>query len=297
MKLIKLVTTSIVLLGFSNVAFATTKVQNCISQSGDYSNNAYDVNTTACNKTAQWQRLGTAWNADTSARTETNTSTDDGVSWETLINGNWETNGELVAGNSVRFVFDVTRSTVGNHKYDELKSWVDWNQDGIWDESEDIINERWWKNKDSEGNIQNYHDLSSSERVYNWGGSNYRGDGTVNWDLYDNVNSSSYIGSINSVDTTATFTSGIFSIPDTLTEIWLRARVVCENSLQNYSDGMNLLSYGYQDQGEVEDYKLAVKTNGGGGGGGAVPVPEPSTLFIFAIALFAFASSHRKSIK
>jgi len=293
MKIIKVIAASIILFSFSNVSFATSKVQECVSQYGDYSNNDYDINTTACNRTAQWQRLGTKWNADTDghkdSQTETNTATDDGVSWETLVDGNWVENGDLIQGGSVRFIFDVTRSIVGNHKYDQLKSWVDWNQDGSWDESETIIAEKWMKNENSEGVVQTWdwdNQFFKDNVVKNWENddvTDWNGrDGTLNQDLYRN----GYSNYANSLDTTATFTSKILSIPAKFDELWLRARVVCENSLENLSDDMTLLSYGYQDQGEVEDYKFKVAK---------VEVPEPSTLLILSLGLFALANSRKKT--
>jgi hypothetical protein len=45
---------------------------------------------------------------------------------------------------------------------------------------------------------------------------------------------------------------------------------------------MNLISTGYQHQGEVEDHRLLVARVP------KISVPEPSTLFIFAIGLLAF---------
>jgi hypothetical protein len=281
MKYIKIIATSMLLLGFSNLAAAGT-YQSCIKStgeaiSGDYGNNTgstYNDDVTSCNRTPQWQRLGTEWNSDTDNRSETDPlNTDDGVSYETLIDGDWVTEGDLIAGNTVRFIFDVTRSAVGNHKYDQLKSWVDWDQNGKWEEDETIFAKKWWKNENSEGEIQTQLVIDNASNQ----------DGTKNWDLYNN----GYDNFYNSLDTTGTFTSEEWTIPDTLEEILLRARIACENSLESWTAGtsMILLSHGYQDQGETEDHRFTVAK---------VTVPEPSTIFMFGLGMLAL-TTRRKS--
>ena len=305
MKCIKIVATSIVLLGFSNLTFATngttTKVVDCstITNSVDYGN-ATGQAASACHDTPYWQRLGKTWNSDTTQAEETNLSTNDGVSWVTSADGGttWVDNGELTSGGLVKFQFDVTRATTGNHKYDLLKSWVDWNQDGSWDESEDIITKKWWKNENSEGvattnsvggTLNTNWDLTKWEDLGTEGSTNRDNN---QWNSQWNSGNGRWENRIyNSNDTEATFFSEIIAIPvlDTLKDIWMRARVVCENSLESYSDGMNLIATGYQHQGEVEDYKLAVaKTSD------PIGVPEPSTLLIFSIGLFTLAARRKK---
>jgi len=293
MKYVNTIATSIIFLGFSNLSLASTSnVVDCSTRTNsvDYGN-ATNQEASACHDTAYWQRLGETWNADSPTTSETNLATNDGVSWITSSDGGstWVDNGELSAGGLVKFQFDVTRATMGNHKYDLLKSWVDWDQDGAWSEDEIIINEKWWKNEDSEGvvtrgsqsgTLNKNNDLSTWTQLGTDGSQNRR-DNT--WKSSENRWRKSIF---NSNDTAATFFSDVITIPvlDTLNEIWLRARVVCENSLEQYADGMNLIATGYQNQGEVEDYKLVAKS---------ASVPEPSTLFIFAIGLFALATRRK----
>mgnify|MGYP000264605122 CR=1 FL=1 len=293
MKYVSIILTSIIFLGFSNLSLATiSNVVDCSTRTNtvDYGN-ATNQGSSACHDTPYWQRLGSTWNSDNPATSETNLSTNDGVSWVTSSDGGstWVDNGELTSGGLVKFQFDVTRATTGNHKYDLLKSWVDWNQDGVWTEDETIITETWWKNESSEGvvatsgNVNNdlstWSDLGTPQGLgsQNSTGNSWSNGAWVN-DIY------------NSADTTATYFSDIIAIPvlDTLAEIWLRARVVCENSLSKYADNMNLISIGYQDQGEVEDYRLTVANK-------PVPVvvPEPSTLFIFALGLLTLATRRK----
>lgn len=284
MKYIKSIAASIILLGFSSLASATT----CASKSStslDYGN-ATGQEASACHSSNYWQRLGTESTRGDDG-VEQNASDNDGVSWKTSSDGGttWDDNGELTSGGLVQFQFDVTRATSGNHKYDQLKSWVDWNQDGSWTEDETIISEKWYKDKDSQTDTtsQLYSDLNNVDRNWDrWG--NYDSgntEGSYNWDLRK----------WNSDVTTQTFFSSIITLDilTPLTEIWLRARVVCENSLDNHTNDMILLATGFHDQGEVEDYKLTVAK-------ALKPitsVPEPSTLLIFTIALLGFTARRK----
>lgn len=265
-----------------------TKVVSCSSKSTaslDYGN-ASDQESSACHDTDKWQRLGDSSNTDTPDTQETNASTNDGVSWKTSSDGGttWTENGDLVEGDLIVFEFDVTRLTTGNHKYDLLKSWVDWNQDGIWTEDEDIIEHKWWKNVDSEGNIatsgNKNNDLSTWENLGTDGSLNSGGNEWQGSSWKDDI--------FNSTDTTGTFFSEQITIPvlSILEDIWLRARVVCENSLEDYADNMNLISIGYQHQGEVEDYQLTVAKK-------SIKVPEPSTLAIFALGLLGLTARRK----
>ena len=123
----------------------------------------------ACHETNAWQQLGQAtkeisnnitevelqgdtggpndalstnlgWNSADSQNNDTNNngedSGDNGVSWR-VADANGDFLGaygqpELTQGQAVQFQFTVTRSDEGNHQFDELKVWVDWNgQDGF----------------------------------------------------------------------------------------------------------------------------------------------------------------------
>jgi len=299
MKQIQIVAASILFLSFSQLSFATsTNVVACSTKSGSYDyGNATGQESSACHSTDQWQKLGKNWDKESSDNAmELTPSTNDGVTWRTSTDGiNWtdySNTSQLTSGGYVQFQFEVTRSIVGNHKYDQLESWIDWNQDGDWDDRkyrnqnqnrERIIAEKWWKHKDSDGNVQKSRNLDPSKVIDNY---NFRKDGTKNWDLSDSRGETIY----NSQDTTAMFTTNEMQIPifDTLTQVWLRARIVCENSLEHHSDGMNLIATGFQDQGEVEDYRLTIAKKP------PAVVPEPSTLFIFAISLFALGAQRKK---
>ncbi|MFT7007382.1 MAG: hypothetical protein ACJAXJ_001897 [Colwellia sp.] len=77
----------------------------------------------------------------------------------------------------------------------------------------------------------------------------------------------------------------------TLGDTCMRARIVCENSLTHYSDSYMLIATGYQDQGEVEYYKISIVAKNT-----TVPVPEPSTLLIFTLGLLGLALKRRKTV-
>ena len=72
-----------------------------------------------------------------------------------------------------------------------------------------------------------------------------------------------------------------------LGDTWMRVRLVCENSISQYSANQILDATGYQHQGEVEDYKLTIVAK-------TATVPEPATLFMFALGIFALGAKRKK---
>ncbi len=99
-----------------------------------------------------WQHLGSAWSDEISQRTVD--TKDDGVFWSTDGGANWNAwnnsgNDDVVLnlkqGDTVQFGFTFTRILTGNHPYDDLSAWIDWDGDGIWSDAEKIIDERWFK--------------------------------------------------------------------------------------------------------------------------------------------------------
>ena len=306
MNKMKQITLGLALLSCSSVALATvtTNVKSCDNQSwytndyGDapstYEPDVNNNNGRACHDTAEWQRLGNDW--DTDSITSYSDDGDDGVSWATSSDGgdtwtDYSTDNELTQGDLVSFKFDFTRATYGNHEFDLLKAWVDWDQSGSFindsnasglssfeSSSDVIIEETWYKNVDSEGNYEG-----------DWDGyySHYHNTWVTNQDWNNDLNT------YNSMDTSGTYFAELTVPLNAATgETWMRARVVCENSLQSHSDQYNLLATGYQDQGEVEDYKLVVKAKS------TTPevtpeVPEPSSLLVFAAGLLGLVAKNR----
>ncbi len=260
-----------VLVGFSHISQAAS----CNSMSGyslDYGD-APSSYGTACHDTDRWQKLGTDWDtesASSAAILEHDNGTDDGVVWKTSSDNGvtwtaFSSDGEIKQGDIVKFKFTMTRSVDGNHAYDALKVWFDWNDDGTFNErgKEVIKDTKWYKNVDAKGN--------------------------------ENSDSNEYNKALevnNNTDTVDTFTKKI-TIPDDMIagDYWLRARVVCSESIENWGNG-KLLSSGYLYQGEVEDYQLnivAKKLEK------PTEVPEPSTLMIFALGLIGLGLKRRKA--
>jgi len=298
---------TVTLLCFSNFSSAGT-VTSCADKKADQgagSSFDYGDATTdsegkaykqACHETNAWQQLGSAgangiinttndvnsanegWNGEGSQKSED--TGDNGVTWRVADeNGVFGAYGhpELTQGQTVQFKFDVTRSQRGTHEFDQLSAWVDWNgKDGFNNKgfsnpkSERLIKKKWAKNK-------NINDKA-------------RGDYTMNRnnDLSNKFNQNIF----NHVDTFRSYEVTTTIPMDAIVgQTWLRARIVCENSLTNYAKGntMNLLATGYHDQGETEDYQLTINARA------ATPVPEPTTLLVFGTALIGLVLSRKKA--
>lgn len=274
---------TVTLLCFSNVSFASSVI-NCGSGTYDYGDADVSIDGTpygeACHDTNRWQQLGTSdggelegdtgdtsdadnenngWTGEKS--NESVDSGDNGVAWKVQnLDGTWPStfnSGELTPGAKVKFKFVVTRSNEGNHKFDQLKAWTDWNGDGTFDDSESIIDRKWYK-----------------DEIH--GKMNKIDGSTVSYNNDLNTN--------NSLDTKAVFKVTMHVPLDALLgNTWMRARVICENSLVQDND-YTLSSTGYYHQGEVEDYKVAINQ-----------VPEPTTLLVFGSALIGLVLSRKKA--
>jgi len=276
------------LLCFSNVSFASSVV-SCDSKSNngnatfDYGDATTSNDGTpygeACHDTNRWQQLG--YTGDGKLEGDTGDAGDDanendgwtgeesqnnvdlgdnGVRWKVQnADGSWPSTfsrNELTAGANVKFEFIVKRSTEGNHIFDQLKSWSDWNGNGIFEDNEVIIDEKWQKN-------HNRNDVLKAN------------SGNANSDLgTDN----------NKIQSRLYYTQIQVPYHAVIGDTWMRARVICENSLTAYDRNNNIFhSTGYYHQGEVEDYKVAINQ-----------VPEPTTLLVFGSALFGLALSRKK---
>ncbi len=262
---------ALILSVFSGLSQAGTVI-SCIDKSS--ASSQYDYGDapssygSACHDTDRWQKLGNTWDTDSAINSEgSDNATDDGVKWKTSSDGgntwsSWSSNGALKQGDKVKFKFSVNRSNDGNHQYDELKSWIDWNQDFNWSNTDEVIKmKRWYKNETKKGEL----DTSSS---------NFNND----------------LGTYNSNITFAKFYRTMtIPLDAVLGDTWMRVRVVCENSISQYSANQVLDATGYQHQGEVEDYKLTIVAK-------TASVPEPSTLFIFALGLFALGVKRKKFV-
>ncbi len=287
---------TVTLLCFSNFSSASSVV-SCDSKSNngtatfDYGDATVSNDGTAygeaCHDTNRWQQLGVtdrrqALEGDTGDTSDDDNENrgwtgeesqnnvdqgDNGVTWRTQnADLTWSDYGigELTAGDKVQYKFIVTRSSEGNHQFDQLKAWTDWNDDGTFDDSERIIDKRWDKDE-QHGRMDQ---ISGSTVSYN-----------------NDLNAN------NSLDTRAVFKVTMrVPLDAVIGNTWMRARVICENSLTTYDRDNNIFhSTGYYHQGEVEDYKLTINAKA------VTPVPEPTTLFVFASALIGLVLSRKKA--
>jgi len=284
---------TVTLLCFSNMSFAgTVKTINCGSGTYDYGDAGVSSNGTvygeACHDTNRWQQLGGSgrnnplegdsgassdadnenkgWSGETSQNA--NDKGDNGVTWRIKdSNDDWG-RGELAQGDVVEFQFKVKRSNEGNHQFDQLKAWIDWNGNGTFDESENIIDEKWYKVADS------------------FAAGNTTGNQLGGYNNDPLVRGNNGWNSIRNSDITISkITTAGIQIPfnNVVSDTWMRARIICENSLVANND-YTLSSIGYYHQGEVEDYKLKISQ-----------VPEPTTLLVFGSALFGLVLSRKKT--
>jgi hypothetical protein len=289
LNLNKYIAVTAALLCFSNVSFASSVV-SCETKSNngtatfDYGD--ADVSSDgstyveACHDTNRWQQLGytgdgklegdTGDTSDadnenkgwTGEQSQNNVDLgDNGVKWKVQNqDGSWPDKFQrkaLTAGANVVFEFVVKRSTEGNHQFDQLKSWSDWNGNGKFEDNEVIIDAKWQKN-------HNANDVLNAN------------SGNANSDL----------GTDNNKNQARKYYSEI-QVPyhAVVSDTWIRARVICENSLTAYDRDNNIfLATGYYHQGEVEDYKVAIN-----------PVPEPTTLLVFGSALIGLVLSRKKT--
>jgi hypothetical protein len=131
----------------------------------------------------------------------------------------------------------------GRHHYDFLKVWIDWNQDKDFTDSGEMIYQDSWD--------------FTKEADYKYG------------DGFAGISKSFYSDEI--------------LIPEYLEpeEIWLQARVVCNESAPTLAA---LNPTGDYWQGEVEDWTLTV-----------APVPEPSTMLLLGLGLGGVAWIRRRN--
>jgi hypothetical protein len=229
------------IIGFVVILFSTTANAGLIEYDNGDAPSEYGI---AQHENPFWQRLGTDWSKEDSALENDD---DDGVSWST-DGGLTYGHGDIYRGKNVTFKFGFTRSAIGGHEYDRLKSWLDWNGDYTWSDEELIEQETWDKNSVEWG------DTKRTQEEFDVNGDN----GAI---LYRDI-----------------FTSFEVPLDALLGDTWLRARVVCEESL--VTDGKGALTavdvYGSYYQGEVEDYKISIVD---------ADVPEPISATLFTLAL------------
>lgn len=174
----------------------------------------------ASNATPDWQRLGINWDAEPSQKLQD--TSDDGVFWS--VNGGAFGHDAITVGDDVEFKFVMYKREWGRHEFDFLKVWVDWNQNGTFDDG--VLYQDKWAFKTDPG------DLGQTPTT------NYAyGDGLAQ--IYK------------------TFSFTINDIAVNPGDYWLRARVVCNpdaGSLDSFAPTKNYW------QGETEDWEFTVKS-------------------------------------
>lgn len=286
-KIRDLLSVLLVVCSFASNATGTFSITECSSKFNnqmDFSDApaSYGV---ACHDTNYWQELGDKWDTD-NEQVDPNTMlqpvnaeiyTDDGVAWRVssdngLTWSDFSTDQEIAQGDKVEFMFEFNRNYEGNHVYDNLKAWFDFEIDGEFSNTDDVITDiKWFKEEDSDRLENGVADASN--------------DVASDWHNTRNNNK------LNSADTSLVYIQSVdIPLDQVIGETWLRARVVCSNSLEHYSENMTMDATGYQHQGEVEDYKITIVARN------TTPpseVPEPSALALFAAGLL-FAARKRK---
>jgi len=119
-------------------------VVGCFFVSGNAWATSYDFGDAigygvATHSNPSWQRLGTVWDSEASQKLVD--TSDDGVSWS-VDGGSTYGQDDILAGQTVSFKFDMYKELWGNHTYDHLKVWLDWDRDGF-DSGDEIFLGSW----------------------------------------------------------------------------------------------------------------------------------------------------------
>jgi len=172
----------------------------------DYSDaQGYD---NAWHSNPSWQRLGTIWDSESAPKLVD--SSDDGVFWSTDGGATWD-NPDILAGQTIKFRFDMYKELWGRHDYDAIRVWIDMNQDNDFnDVGETILMDKW---------------EFKTETGYAYG------------DGFAGVSKSFYTELICPVDAN-------------IGDYWLRARVACNADIDNDFDNMTSTGHIWQGEVE-----------------------------------------------
>lgn len=212
---------------------------------------------TASHSSPAWQELATYGDDGTKI-------SDYGVFWSVDNGATWGQDTNLYVGQEVQFKFNMHKENVGTHYADFMKSWIDWEQDGSFDEPTDVL-------------AFGYQELEENE--------------SGNMGSWNSPNQPDY-----------TFFSDSFLLTlDNIGDLLLRTRVTCSHSLAasmgmgqiwedqwdidegTYYSGFNPTGWLYQ--GETEEWNLSVHS---------APVPEPATMVLMGSGLLGMLGLRRR---
>ena len=170
----------------------------------------------ATHSTRNWQELATPTSST-------------GVFWS-INGGAWGQDVQLIIGDTIQFQVNMHKRNVGTHHADHVKTWVDWGQDGWFDEVDAVVSDR-----------QILPALQGSSLKPAPGEADF-----------------SFLSGLYAIT------------KDMVGDLYLRARVVCSSSLNKAAghrrahnapaDNIDFMPVGHLYQGEVEEWALNVAT-------------------------------------